>query len=46
MVGLPMASLVLAGMEVLEAIEHLPVDGETPRTPIALWRVRVERTGG
>lgn len=36
---------VVSGQDVLEAIEKVPVDGETPRTPIALTRVRVERVG-
>ncbi len=36
---------VVSGQDVLEAIEKTPVDGETPRTPIALTRVRVERGG-
>jgi hypothetical protein len=34
---------MVSGSDVLAAIEKLPVDGETPRTPIALTRVRVER---
>jgi peptidyl-prolyl cis-trans isomerase B (cyclophilin B) len=34
---------VLSGLPAVEAIEKTPVDGETPRTPIALARVRVER---
>ncbi len=36
---------VVSGLEVLDAIEKTPVDGETPRTPITLTRVRVERAG-
>jgi peptidyl-prolyl cis-trans isomerase B (cyclophilin B) len=37
---------VTSGLEVLDAIEHAPVDGETPRTPILLKHVRVQRKGG
>jgi peptidyl-prolyl cis-trans isomerase B (cyclophilin B) len=34
---------LVSGAEVLDAIEAVPVDGETPRTPVLLTRVRVER---
>jgi len=34
---------VVSGLDVLEAIERVPVDGEAPRTRIELARVRVER---
>jgi cyclophilin family peptidyl-prolyl cis-trans isomerase len=34
---------VVDGMEVVEAIEAAPVDGETPKEPIALNRVTVRR---
>jgi peptidyl-prolyl cis-trans isomerase B (cyclophilin B) len=33
---------VVSGMDVLQAIEKTPVDGETPVMPIQLTRVRVE----
>ena len=32
-----------AGLDVLAAIASVPVDGETPRTPITLIRARVEK---
>jgi peptidyl-prolyl cis-trans isomerase B (cyclophilin B) len=32
-----------SGLDVLDAIERTPVDGEAPRTPILLKRVRVEK---
>jgi peptidyl-prolyl cis-trans isomerase B (cyclophilin B) len=34
---------VVSGLDVLEAIERIPVDGETPRTRIDLKRVRIEK---
>jgi len=34
---------VAAGLDVLAAIASVPVDGETPRTPITLIRARVEK---
>jgi cyclophilin family peptidyl-prolyl cis-trans isomerase len=34
---------VAAGMEVLNAIATVPVDGETPRTPVTLTRARVTK---
>jgi peptidyl-prolyl cis-trans isomerase B (cyclophilin B) len=34
---------VVEGMDVVEAIEAVPVDGETPKEPIALKRVAVRR---
>jgi cyclophilin family peptidyl-prolyl cis-trans isomerase len=36
---------LVSGNDVLDAIETTPVDGETPKTPILLKRVRVERAG-
>lgn len=35
---------VVGGMDVVEAIAAVPVDGETPRTPITMTRVRIEQT--
>jgi peptidyl-prolyl cis-trans isomerase B (cyclophilin B) len=34
---------VVSGIDVVEAIEAVPVDGETPRTRVDLKRVRVEK---
>jgi peptidylprolyl isomerase len=34
---------VVAGMEVLNAMAAVPVDGETPRTPITMTKVRIEK---
>jgi cyclophilin family peptidyl-prolyl cis-trans isomerase len=34
---------VVEGMEVVEAIEAVPVDGETPKEPVTLTRVTVRR---
>lgn len=34
---------VVSGMEVVQAIAAVPIDGETPRSPISLTRVRVEK---
>lgn len=34
---------LISGLDVLASIEELPVDGETPRTPLLLERVRIER---
>ncbi len=34
---------VTAGMDVVKAIEAMPADGETPREPVMVTRVRVEK---
>jgi peptidyl-prolyl cis-trans isomerase B (cyclophilin B) len=34
---------VSSGLDVLETIEKTPVDGETPKTPFLLKRIRVEK---
>jgi cyclophilin family peptidyl-prolyl cis-trans isomerase len=34
---------VSAGMDIVDAISKVPVDGEMPMTPIVLTRVRAER---
>jgi cyclophilin family peptidyl-prolyl cis-trans isomerase len=34
---------VSGGQAVVDAIAAVPLDGETPRTPLAMTRVRVER---
>jgi cyclophilin family peptidyl-prolyl cis-trans isomerase len=34
---------VSRGMDVVDAIARVPVDGETPVTPIVLTRVRAEK---
>jgi cyclophilin family peptidyl-prolyl cis-trans isomerase len=34
---------VVDGMSVVEAIEQVPRDGEAPRTPVELVRVRISR---
>jgi peptidyl-prolyl cis-trans isomerase B (cyclophilin B) len=35
---------VVGGMDVLNTMAAVPVDGETPRTPITMTRVRIEKT--
>ena len=42
-IGYTVFGRVVSGLEVLDAIERVPVDGEAPRTRIELARVRVER---
>ena len=37
---------VLQGMEVVNAIEQTPVDGETPRTRIGITKVTISKAGG
>ena len=34
---------VIEGMPVVEAIEATPVDGEAPKEPVVLTRVRIEK---
>jgi cyclophilin family peptidyl-prolyl cis-trans isomerase len=39
----PAFARVVSGMDVVSAIESVEVDGETPRVPVMVTRVRVER---
>jgi peptidylprolyl isomerase len=36
---------VVGGQDVVAGMAKVPVDGETPRTPIVMTRIRVQRIG-